>query len=500
MKRLHKGFGMGSLAVCAVLLTQSHCTDAPSNGNMVGADGGTDMATVVQPQDPPSTVAITSVNPPRLAQAVSTVLAIGGTGFKQGATVTVGGVTCASPQVSQVNYTGTLITCTIPAQPKTCGNQAIVVTNPDATTANNNTLFLRYPASPSFAARTPLSTGSTPFTILAPDINGDAKRDLVYVQRGASNIAVRIGNGDGTFNATVNTFATGGSQPIELGLADFDGDNNADIVVSNFGSNNVGVLRGNGMGSFGAATTFTGTNMVNPHGVATADINGDGKMDAVVTNYGSNSVQPLLGDGTGKLTAQNTIPVGTQPSAVALADLNGDGKLDFVSSDSGSFAMSIRLGNGVGGFSGNQTLQNGTGSGTVRILDVNQDNQLDIVNSGAGAYNKVNLFFGNGTGVFGTPASYTVGAGPGSVAVADINRDGILDLIVAGNGAANITILLGDGMGNFVAVPGATTFAVGTQPIGVVATDLNGDGSLDIVTADAGSSTLSILLANDQCK
>ena len=91
MKRLHRGLGMGNFGhlrggAGAKVTARMHQT-----GTNVGADGGVDMAMVVQPQNPPTMLAITSVNPPRLAQAATTVLSIGGTGFKQGATVTVGG-------------------------------------------------------------------------------------------------------------------------------------------------------------------------------------------------------------------------------------------------------------------------------------------------------------------------------------------------------------------------------------------------------------------------
>ncbi len=279
-----------------------------------------------------------------------------------------------------------------------------------------------------------------------------------------------------------------------------NGDNKLDAVVTNLGSNNVGVLLGDGAGAFGGVTTYTGTGMNGPHGIASGDFNGDGKQDVVVTNYNGNTVQPLLGDGTGKLTAGATIGVGVQPIYVALADINGDAKLDLVSGDAGSFTMSIRLGNGIGGFTGSQSVQNGTGAGSVRILDVNQDGQLDLVNGGNGTNNKVSVYPGNGTGLFGGPTTFTVGATPGGLVFADFNRDGRIDLVSVSNGPGLVAVLLGDGQGSFAGAPSATNFGVGFGPLGVVATDLNGDGNQDIVTTDANGASLSVLLAVDQCK
>lgn len=171
MMSLRRGVFLGG--AITVLLCHAHCTDVPANNVGDGGSGSGDMTMVTPPQNPPAELAITSVNPPRFAQDQATTLSIGGTGFKAGATVTVGGVSCASPTVSQVNFTGTLITCALPAQPKTCGNQNIVVTNPDNTTVSNNQLFLRHPAAPAYAARAVISVGATPDTVLIADANGD---------------------------------------------------------------------------------------------------------------------------------------------------------------------------------------------------------------------------------------------------------------------------------------------------------------------------------------
>ena len=64
--------------------------------------------------------------------------------------------------------------------------------------------------------------------------------------------------------------------------------------------------------------------------VAVADVNGDGKPDLVVANYGSNTVSVLLGNGNGTFQAQQTFATGTIPYSVAVADVNGDGKPDLV--------------------------------------------------------------------------------------------------------------------------------------------------------------------------
>ncbi|HND10292.1 MAG TPA: FG-GAP-like repeat-containing protein [Pseudomonadota bacterium] len=495
MKRLHRGLGMGTLAICAVVLSQSHCTDAPSNGTNVGADGGVDMAMVVQPQNPPTTLAITSVNPPRLAQAATTVLSIGGTGFKQGATVTVGGLTCDSPSVSQVNYTGTLITCTAPAQPKICGKQTIVVTNPDGTSVTNNTLLLRYPAAVSFAARATIATGANPFGIAAADVDGDGNVDLIHSQFGAANFAVRLGNGDGTFKAGT-TIGTGGNNPAGLAVADVNGDNKLDVIVANQGSNNVAFLSGNGGVAFAAPKLLTATAMNQPTDVSVLDVNKDGKLDILVSSYANGLVSVFLGDNAGNFTAQANVSAGASSLFLSTGDINGDGNVDFVSNDFSSGAINLRFGNGTGGFSPAQTIATGLQATAARFADVNQDGALDIVHLLYGT-SKGLVFLGNGTGSYANPTQFTAANNPYNVVVNDLNRDGVPDLVVSNDGSSNMTVLLGDGKGGFAS---NATLATGANPYFLLTADLNKDGNMDIVSSDRGSSVLSVYLAVDQCK
>lgn len=319
---------------------------------------------------------------------------------------------------------------------------------------------------------------------------------MVYTQRGPNNIAVRLGVGDGTF-PNVSTYGSGGTTPVELALADFNNDNKLDIAVANLNGGGVGILLGSGNGMFQAAKMIS---VASPHGLAVGDVNGDGKLDVLVSNTVS-AINVLIGDGAGGLTAANpaTIPVGSVPYDLALGDLNNDGKLDAVSTNYNDKTLSVRLGNGNGTFSNTSTLNTNTGPLGIAIADVNGDKNLDlvVVNQTAG---NASLYLGDGTGVFGNPSTLNLGSGPRQVWVSDLNRDGLLDLAFTNSSSNNISVLLGNGQGSFAGAPSATLFAVGITPFGIVSADLNGDGNRDLVVADSGSSTLSVLLATEQCK
>src|SRR5699024_7218391 len=89
-----------------------------------------------------------------------------------------------------------------------------------------------------------------------------------------------------------------------------------------------------------------------PVSVALGDVNGDGALDIVTANAGSNDVSVLVGNGAGKFAkvAGSPFSIGSSPASVALGDLNQDGRLDIITADSASGAVSVLEGNGYGGF------------------------------------------------------------------------------------------------------------------------------------------------------
>ncbi|CAF5204174.1 unnamed protein product, partial [Rotaria magnacalcarata] len=87
-----------------------------------------------------------------------------------------------------------------------------------------------------------------------------------------------------------------------------------------------------------SSTIFTGQTTYstgsNPESLKAVDVNGDGKPDIIVANYGSNNVGVLLNIGNGMFAAQTTYLTGAGPVEVAAADVNGDGKPDIIVANS----------------------------------------------------------------------------------------------------------------------------------------------------------------------
>jgi hypothetical protein len=185
-----------------------------------------------------------------------------------------------------------------------------------------------------------LGSSKGPTWIAAGDFNNDGKPDLA-VTTSANTVDISLGNGDGSF-ATYTSISTGtGTVPESVAVADLDGDGNLDLVVACYGANAVGVLLGNGDGTFLPIELYAaGSGAI---AVTTTDLNLDGIPDLVVTDLTGNGISLFEGNGDGTfmpLPGYSTTS-GSEPAASVVADLNGDGTPEIVSALYGSSALYV---------------------------------------------------------------------------------------------------------------------------------------------------------------
>jgi hypothetical protein len=124
----------------------------------------------------------------------------------------------------------------------------------------------------------------------------------------------------------------------------------------------------------------------------------------------------------------------------------------------------------------------------VRDFDGDGTQDLFIANQTS---NDVYLLPGVGDGTFLDPYIYPLDPYPYSVAVGDFNADGILDTAVVVESTEVVQVFFGNGDGSFTY---GDVLSVGNMPHFVVAGDFNGDGLPDLAVANAGSTTISLML------
>ncbi len=383
----------------------------------------------------------------------------------------------------------------------------------------NNAVFTMTTTMPfSTASFNTLSSLTAATAIAAADLNGDGNGDMVVVNdynAASSYVSVVLGNADGTFQTPAN-YPTAGNMSVAAVVDDVNGDGKADVVVAS-DDQHISVLLGVGDGTLHGAQSFsaavTGTSLTS---LITADVNHDGKRDLICSNG-----LVLLGNGDGTFTAVSTPAfTGLQnitsgvPLGMATGDLNNDGKADLVVG-TGSVVYTFK-GNGDGTFVAGLSYPSIDNSGYVTVTDLDGDGNADIylglANGGLysgddSSFSAAYVLMGNGDGTFQGAA--TVKAAYNGSNLGDVNGDGVMDLVSADTGVygpgATFYVQLGNGKGGFTTAstftspsasftlnsvygvaPFTFTNANTVAPSAYAVGDVNGDGKADVVYAVNG--------------
>ena len=132
-----------------------------------------------------------------------------------------------------------------------------------------------------------------------------------------------------------------GDGPSSLLIEDIDKDGNLDLISTNFESNDVSVLLGEGDGNFGSAASFNVGN--GPTSLLIEDIDKDGNLDLISTNFESGNVSVLLGEGDGNFGSAESFNVGDEPISLVAGDLNDDSLFDVVTANFESDNVSVLI-------------------------------------------------------------------------------------------------------------------------------------------------------------
>jgi hypothetical protein len=321
------------------------------------------------------------------------------------------------------------------------------------------------------------------------------------------------------FFRPVQSYRSGGWRAVSTAVADVNGDGKLDLLVANecissdnCTSGNVGVLLGNGDGTFHAAQVYSSGGYL-ATSIAVADVNGDGKPDVLVAHTCGDStcsdrgvVGVLLGNGDGTFQPAQTYGAGGYRTvSVAVADVNRDGKPDVVVAnefivcvdhscrDNGS--AGVLLGNGDGTFQTAQAYDSGSFYAlSLAVGDVNRDGNPDLLvghNDGTNhGRSTVSVLLGNGDGTFQTAQKHDSGGYQvTSIAVQDVNGDDRPDVLVVNRGErtndfsnGKVSVLLGNGDGTFAP---RISYRGASYASSIAVGDVNRDGKPDLLIKDA---------------
>jgi len=340
------------------------------------------------------------------------------------------------------------------------------------------------------------------------DVDGDGIPDLVVAHLndtepliGPGGITFFTGTGDGHY--VVGPSVPVGIEPQAVAVGRTGGANSPRLIVTaNTGSDDISVLRQGPDGSFFPLQAALPVGRF-PTGVALGDLDGDGLTDIVVANSAIDQKQ-LIREGDGSVTVLRQeedgvfrtvldLPAGKNPQSVAIARMDDDRFADIVVVNGVSEDVTILYHQADGGFrSITPPTPVGKSPGRVATADLDNDGRTDlvVVNSES---DSVSILYqeADPTGPAGPFRQHVegVGIGPWGVLVADVTGDQHLDIITADNGSNTVSVLAGGAKRSFAPV---RNFVAGSYPVSVAA--ISGDkGRVDLVTADANDGTISFL-------
>jgi FG-GAP-like repeat len=284
------------------------------------------------------------------------------------------------------------------------------------------------------------------------DFNGDGRPDVAGSGNGSNPSFYALNKGDGTFSASVELDLK--LQPDDqmarlMTTADFDKDGHVDLFVPSSASSKFGIVLNGGNAQFAGDVDYPVPVVF--AAVDVGDYNGDGYPDVAI---GSDASPPALyvylNGGNGTFTAAPTKVVGSTLAAdqtrsvrdLASADVNGDGKVDLIvhlqdTSAATDSSIAVLLGSGGGAFSTPATTTAARVSFNLFAADLNGDGKRDLTLFN-GLDMSADVFFGNGDGSFAPYTTFSFGQAAGNL---DVGQAALADLLGNGQRGAVATVL-----------------------------------------------------------
>lgn len=433
-----------------------------------------------------------------------------------GTTVTIAGKNFSPVILNNIVYFGAVkaeILTASSAQlkvvvPASATYQAITVTTNDLTTYSRQFFNVTFRSdkidftTSSFVAKIDYKTGNSPTEVKTGDLDGDGKPDIVVANYSDQSISVLKNfsiKGSVIFDSKID-YLLPGRPGGSISISDLDGDGKPDIAVT-CESNKVSIFKNtstSGLISFAARIDFTTGDT--PEGISTDDIDGDGKIDLVITNLHSNTVSVFKNrgaKGTVLFDPQIDFNTAVSPYYVCVNDFDGDGKPDIAVANYASNSVSVLKNissNGAISFSTKIDFSVGISPYKMSIGDIDGDGDLDIAtcNSHSASISLLKNTSEPGIFLFVNQTDLTTNITPYGVTIADMDGDDMPDVASADHSINLVSIFKNQSESGILSFSNKVDLVSGYSPSSITSCDFDGDSKPDLVTANFSSKTISI--------
>ncbi len=378
----------------------------------------------------------------------------------------------------------------------------IIGINFDPTPSNNLVYFGTVRATVSTASPTsllvsvPVGTTYQPVSVAVNGLTGYSSAKFVVTFATAEII-------QSTAFRPKSDFATA-SNPIGIASGDIDGDGKPDIVIGNNFSG-ISVFRNttlNGNISFASRLDYSiGSSPLQT--VSLGDVDGDGKLDILASNNATNTIGILRNtsvSGTISFAPSVEVAVGSSPQDMVTGDFDGDGKTDIAAVNTNSSSVSVIRNTGtIGNISFGNRVDLSTGNllpQRIAIGDLDGDGKTDIaVSDYTAVYDSISIFKNtstSGTLSFDNKIDYPKSRGDLGIAIGDLDGDGKADIATACWVSNQISIFRNTGVSGISFAP-KIDYATASLPESISITDIDGDGKPDISVGNYSFNTISVL-------
>ena len=347
----------------------------------------------------------------------------------------------------------------------------------------------------------PFSVEGRPTIVRVAPLNDDVHADIVVAHSRPPGISTWLGRGDGSFGSRAFERVNLELEPTEMVLADLNGDGVTDVVVGNHDSYVVFVYSGTGEGGLMSppqTVTMREGSRPHTHGLAVADVNGDGLPDLITVNHEDDDVSIVLnkGDDGFEPAVGSPFSVSRSPYPLGVGDVNGDGIVDVAVPSThmsgGGGEVTVLVGDGAGSFVSNVVAVRTPRPWFAVVGDVTGDGRDEIVVShwerSVVSVLAVNAESGSWSEVPGSPFQTRVSTF--EVAIADLDEDRDGDVIGVAGSVVAVLLSHGEGLSRAEASP----FETGGDAWRLAVGDVNSDGRTDVVVSNEEQGTVSVLL------